>query len=133
MSIKGTSVEVIVVLVVFPFPLYGAGQKNLSSPLYMRDRKTSLLPLRVVIEISIGMTGVLIVCFSSPPLYLTDRPKRSQEDGFEESVIDESEALIQIRSSVNFLLQDECFYLYQESQSTHQTFTSSSSGKSMLI
>ena len=30
MSIKGTSVEVIVVLVVFPPPLYGAGQKSIS-------------------------------------------------------------------------------------------------------
>ena len=46
MSIKGTSVEVIVVLVVFP------------PPVYMRDRKFYLSPLTVVIEISVGMTGV---------------------------------------------------------------------------
>ena len=44
MSIKGTSIEVIVVLVVFPSPLYG-----------------------------------------------TDRSKRSQDSGFKELVIDESE------------------------------------------
>ena len=45
MSIKGTSVEVIVVLVVFP-PL-----------LYMRDQNIYLSPLTGGIEKSIGMTG----------------------------------------------------------------------------
>ncbi len=74
---------------------------------------------RVAIEISIGMTGVLRRALSSPPLYGWDRSERSQEDGFGESVIDESEALIQIRSILNFLLQDECSYLYQESQWIH--------------
>ena len=107
MSIKGTSVEVIVVLVVFP------------PPVYMRDRKFYLSPLTVVIEISIGMTGVLRRAHFSSLLYTTDRSKLSQEDGSGESVIDESEALRQIRSSVNFPLQDECSYLYRGSLSTH--------------
>ena len=74
---------------------------------------------RVAIEISIGMTGVLRRALLSPPLYTGDRSKRSEGKGFEDLVIDESEALIQIRSSVNFLLQDVCSLLYQGSQSTH--------------
>ena len=107
MSIKGTLVEVIVVLVVFP------------PPVYMRDRKFYLSPLTVVIEISVGMTGVLRGAHFSSLLYTTDRPKRSQGDGSGGSVINESEALIQIRSISNFLLQDECSYLYQGSLWTH--------------
>ena len=51
MSIKGTSVEVIVVLVVFP------------TPLYMSDRNIHLSPLTGGIEKSIGMTGVWMECF----------------------------------------------------------------------
>ena len=108
MSIKGTSVEVIVVLVVFP-PL-----------LYMRDRNISLSPLTGGIEKSIGMTGVLIVCFLFPPLCGWNRSKRSQDNGSKGVVIDESEVLIQIRSISNFLLQDECSYLYQGSLWIHQ-------------
>ena len=73
----------------------------------------------MVIEISVGMTEVLSARFLSSPLYGWDRSKRSKDNGSEESVIDESEVLIQIRSIVNFLLQDECSFLYQESQSTH--------------
>ena len=107
MSIKGTSVEVIVVLVVFP-PL-----------LYMRDRNIYLSPLTWVIEKSVGMTGLLRRVLLSPPLYGWDRSKRSQGKGFEELVIDESEALRQIRSISNFLLQDECSFLYQGSLLTH--------------
>ena len=107
MSIKGTSTEVMVVLVVFP------------PPVYMRDRNIHLSPLTGGIEKSIAMTGVLRRALLSPPIYTGDRSKRSQDSGFKELVIDESEALIQIRSSVNFLLQDECSYLYQGSLSTH--------------
>ncbi len=100
MSIKGTSVEVIVVLFVFP------------PPVYMRDRNIYLSLLTGRIEKSIAMTGVLRTALLSPPLYTGGRSKHSQGKGFDESVIDESESLIQIRSSVNFLLQDECSYLY---------------------
>ena len=74
---------------------------------------------KVVIEKSTGMTGVMRRALLSPPLYTGDRSKRSQDSGFKELVIDESEALKQIRSSVNFLLQDECFFLYQGSLWTH--------------
>ena len=74
---------------------------------------------KVVIEISVGMTGVLRRELLSPPLYTGDRSKRSQGNRSGELVIDESEALRQIRSSVNFLLQDECSFLYQGSLSTH--------------
>ena len=70
----------------------------------------------MVIEISTAMTGVLRRAHFSSPIYTGDRSKRSQGDGFDESVIDESEALIQIRSILNSLLQDECFYLYQGSK-----------------
>ena len=52
---------------------------------------------------SIDMTGVLRRALLSHPLYTGDRSKRSWGKGFEESVIDESEALIQIRSISNFL------------------------------
>ena len=107
MSIKGTSVVAIVVLVVFP------------PPVYMSDRNIYLSPLTGRIEKSIGMTGVLRRALLSPPIYTSDRSKRSQDRGFEELGIDESEALKQIRSSVNFLLQDECFYLYQGFLLTH--------------
>ena len=48
---------------------------------------------KVVIEISVGMTGVLRRAFLSPPVYTGDRSKRSQDSGFKELVIDESEAL----------------------------------------
>ena len=37
---------------------------------------------RVAIEISIGMTGVLRRAHFSSLLYTTDRPKRTQGDGF---------------------------------------------------
>ena len=107
MSIKGTSVVAIVVLVVFP------------PPVYMSDRNIYLSPLTGRIEKSIGMTGVLRRALLSPPIYTGDRSKRSQGNGSHEQVIDESEVLIQIRSSVNFLLQDVCSYLYQGSLLTH--------------
>ena len=65
MSIKGTSVEVIVVLVVFP------------PPVYMSDRNIYLSPLTGRIEKSIGMTGVLRRALLSSPIYTGDRSKRS--------------------------------------------------------
>ena len=73
----------------------------------------------MVIEKSIGMTGVLRRALLSSPIYTGDRSKRSQGDGSQGSVIDESEALKQIRSISNFLLQDECSFLYQGSLWTH--------------
>ena len=72
-----------------------------------------------MIEKSIGMTEVLRRAHFSSPIYTGDRSERSQSNESEDSVIDESEALIQIRSSVNFALQDECSYLYQGSLWTH--------------
>ena len=130
MSIKGTSVEVIVVLFVFPPPVYMRDRNIYLSPLTGRIEKSIGMPgvwmeyflfllYKVVIEISVGMTGVLGGAHCSSLLYTTDRPKRSQRDGFGEAVIDESEALTQIRSSVNSLLQDECSYLYQGFLWTH--------------
>ena len=118
MSIKGTSVEVIVVLVVFPPPLYGTGQKSIS--LFI-DEGSKILSFpfnsgdRNICWYDRGVERAL----SSPPLYGWDRSKRSQSNGSQESVIDECETLIQIRSISNFLLQDECSYLYQGSLSTH--------------
>ena len=52
----------------------------------------------MAIEKSVGMTGVLRRALLSPPIYTGDRSKRSQDSGFKELVIDESEALIQIQS-----------------------------------
>ena len=82
MSIKGTSVEVIVVLVSF------------------------LPPYTALTAKCVAMTGVLSGAYFSSPLYGADRSKRSQGNGSHEQVIDESEVLIQIRSSVNSLPVD---------------------------
>ena len=47
----------------------------------------------MAIEKSVAMTGLLRRALLSPPIYTGDRSKRSQDSGFKELVIDESEEI----------------------------------------